>query len=281
VDINERLDQIKTYLSDMDGTLWLGNHLIDGADDFLALLREQGKQCIFLTNNSSKNRSFYQRKLLELGIEVTMESIVTSIEVLIYYLNRVKPGASLFPLGTGYFLQELAKAGFSLEFHYGRPVDFVVLGFDQTLTYEKLSTACRYIRKGVPYLASHPDLTCPIEGGEFIPDCGAITELIKSATGREPQAVTGKPNPLMVEMLEQEKTLEKNEMAVIGDRLYTDIALGVNSGIASILVLSGETTPDKARRSTVKPDYIFPSIKELACRLRKPQSLSGDCHGQK
>lgn len=264
----ERLHQIKCFLTDMDGTVWLGNDLIDGATEFIALLREQGKECIFFTNNSSKNRSFYRSKLMALGIEVPLDNILTSTEVLIYYLNGIKPGASLFPLGTGYFLQELVKAGFNLEFQYGRTIDFVVLGFDQTLTYDKLSIACRYIRKGVPYLASHPDLTCPIDGGEFIPDCGAMIEMIQAATGRAPQAVTGKPNPLMVEMLLQERSLDKNEIAVIGDRLYTDIKVGINSGISSILVFSGETSPEIAGKSEIKADYSFPSIKELTGLLK-------------
>ncbi len=264
----DKLHQIKCFLTDMDGTIWLGNDLIKGAAEFITLLREQGKQCIFFTNNSSKNRSFYLGKLKELGIEVTLKNILTSTEVLIYYLNGIKPKASLYPLGTGYFLQELTKAGFNLEFQYGRPVDFVVVGFDQTLTYDKLSAACRFIQRGVPYLASHPDLTCPIEDGEFIPDCGAIIELIKAATGREPQAVTGKPDPLMVEMLVQNRGLKKHEMAVIGDRLYTDIKVGINSGITSILVLSGETSLEWVEKNETKPDYIFPSVKEITALLK-------------
>ena len=269
MDKNERLHQIQCFITDMDGTIWLGNDLIDGAAEFVALLREQEKECFFFTNNSSKNSSFYQSKLMALGIEADLDHILTSTEVLIYYLNRIKPKASLFPLGTGYFLQELARAGFNLEFQYGRTIDFVVVGFDQTLTYDKLSIACRYIRQGVPYLASHPDLTCPIEGGEFIPDCGAMIEMIQAATNQAPQAVTGKPNSLMVEMLVEQRNLKKGEMAVIGDRLYTDICVGINSGIGSILVFSGETSPEMAGKSEIIPDYTFPSVKELADHLKE------------
>ncbi len=269
----ERLAQIKYFLTDMDGTIWLGERLIDGAADFISLIREQGKECIFFSNNSSKNRSFYRDKLSRLGIAASLEDILTSTEVLIYYLNKIKPGASLFPLGTGYFLQELSKAGFNLEFDYGRPVDFVVVGFDQTLNYAKLAAACRFIRKGVPYLASHPDLTCPIEGGEFIPDCGAITALLQAATGQPPHVVAGKPNPLTVEALTQRKKAGKDTLAVVGDRLYTDIALGHNCGLTSILVLSGETTAQELKQSRLKPDYVFPSVKELALKMRKYAEL--------
>jgi HAD superfamily hydrolase (TIGR01450 family) len=144
----------------------------------------------------------------------------------------------------------------------------VVVAFDQTLTYEKLASACRYISGGVPYIATHPDFTCPIEGGQFIPDCGAIIELIKAATGISPLQVMGKPNPLMVEMLVRDSGLDKKEVAVIGDRLYTDIAAGANSGLISILVLSGETRKEDVHACKIKPDYIFPSVKELARHLQ-------------
>jgi NagD protein len=259
----EVLKKVKCFLLDMDGTINLGDKLIDGAKEFFDILENQGKNYIFVTNNSSRNIDHYQKKLARLGLEVTKDQILTSTEVLIHYLNDLKPKAKIFPVGTEHFEHELTKAGFNLIYELGQQIDFVAVGFDMSLDYEKLSNACRYIDKGVPYVATHPDIRCPIAGGEFIPDCGAIIAFIKAATGKNSEKIVGKPEPAMVDFLVKKMNLSKTEMAMIGDRLYTDIAMGINSSIISILVLTGETSRDDVAKSEFKPDFVMDSIKDI------------------
>lgn len=265
--IKDKLSGIRCFLLDMDGTVYLGSKPIPGAKEFIQCIANQGLQYIFLTNNSSKNSLFYIDKLKSMGIECGMNNIITSTDVLMDYLKKNLPEAVLFPVGTDYFIEDLSKNGFSLVYEYHpektNVVDYVTLGFAMNLTYAKISDACRYIQKGVPYLATHPDYTCPIEGGDYIPDCGAMIEFIKAATGVEPEMVMGKPNPLIAEMVLEKNNLNKGEIAIIGDRLYTDIKQGINSKIASVLVLSGETTEEDLQRSDIKPDLTVNNIMDL------------------
>ena len=142
-------------------------------------------------------------------------------------------------------------------------VDYVVVGFDQTLTYERLTIACRLIDKGVPYVATHPDVRCPIEGGEFIPDTGAMLELIKTATGKAPQLIFGKPYQYMVDVVLDKTGFAKDEIAMVGDRLATDIAFGLNNDILSIMVLTGEASMEDVEKGKIKPDIILPHAKEI------------------
>lgn len=260
------------FLLDMDGTIYLGESLIEGAREFLDLLERQGKSYCFLTNNSSKSAGAYLDKLRYFGIEAERKNLAISTDVLIYYLQKRTPGASLYPVGTGEFERELTGAGFTLVHQYREhhPVDYVVVGFDTTLNYQKLFDATRYVREGVPYIATHPDLNCPLEGGIYMPDCGAIIAFIEASTGIQPAEIAGKPNPLVIDYLAESRGLEKSKMAIVGDRLYTDIQLGENSKITSILVLSGESTREDAETGAIKPDHIFDSIKELYRKLKEP-----------
>ena len=258
------------FLFDLDGTIYLGNELIDGARELLSLLKKQGKSYCFLTNNSSKSPGAYLDKLSGFGITVNPENLVTSTDVLIYYLNRAMPRASLYPVGTKALEEELRKAGFNLVHEYRDDplVDSVVVGFDTTLHYQKLFEATRYIRKGVPYIATHPDLNCPLEEGVQMPDCGAIIAFIEASTGIAPAEIAGKPNPLVIDYLVETRGLKRNRAAIVGDRLYTDIQLGKNGKIRSILVLSGETTKEDLHGAAIKPDYIFAGVKELYRALK-------------
>jgi HAD superfamily hydrolase (TIGR01457 family) len=261
------LKDIKCFLLDMDGTFYLGNELIEGALDFLDILKKQGKQFLFLTNNSSKNKAAYKDKLNKMGCEVEEENVFTSGEATTIYLNKIKKGASIFLLGTPFLEHEFEKAGFRLIKDRSERPDFVVLGFDTTLTYEKLWIACDLIRDGVEYIATHPDFNCPLEGGKCMPDTGSMIRMIEGSTERTP-LVIGKPYKYIIEAITEKYGLKKEELAMVGDRLYTDIKVGVNSGIASILVLSGETTEEMHRNSDVKADFVFPSIKELGDAIR-------------
>ena len=140
----------------------------------------------------------------------------------------------------------------------------MVVGFDMSLDYEKLAIACRLIDRGVPYVATHPDVRCPIEGGEFIPDCGAMIKLIETATGKKPAAITGKPYHYMVDVVMERTGYKKDEIAMVGDRLSTDIAFGLNNGILSVLVLTGEATLEDVEKENILPDIILPHAADIA-----------------
>lgn len=260
------LRDIHCYLLDMDGTIYLGNELIDGAKEFLDVLRREKTRALFLTNNSSKNRMNYVEKLRRLGIDATPEDIFTSGEATAMFLRKRYPnGATLFVLGTPPLMEELEHAGFAVKSTRKEgleDVDEVVLGFDTTLTYEKLWAACDLVRAKGSYIATHPDFNCPLEGGAFMPDAGAMIAFIHASTEVMP-TVIGKPEHTMVDTVLEKYGLQKKELAMVGDRLYTDIAMGEKAGITSILVFSGETTHADYDASTTRATYTFPSVKEL------------------
>lgn len=263
----DRLKSINCFLLDMDGTFFLGSQIIDGALDFIDTLRKQGKRFIFLTNNSSMGKTAYREKLNGMGCGVGPDDIFTSGEAAIIYLKSIKEGARIFLMGTPYLEDEFERAGFILV--KGRDIrpDFVVLGFDKTLTYEKIWIACDFLRDGVPYIATHPDINCPIEGRKYMPDTGSMIKLFEASTGRLP-TIIGKPYKYIVNAVTAKYNLKKDEVAMVGDRLYTDIRLGKNSGITSILVLTGETTLEDYQSSDIQADCVFPSIKELGEAIR-------------
>lgn len=258
----KNIKDIGCFLLDMDGTIYLGDKLIDGALDFLNTLKAQNKRYIFLTNNSSKNRYAYVNKLSRLGIDVKEDEVFTSGEGTTIYLKGLHPGAKVFLLGTGLLEEEFEKAGFVLVRDRNERPDFVVLGFDTTLTYEKLWIACDWIREGIPYYATHPDFNCPLEDGKVMPDTGSMIELIYASTNIRPYVI-GKPNREIIEAICSKYQLDKEGMAIVGDRLYTDIKTGENAGITSILVLSGETTSKDYEESSITASFVYPSVREI------------------
>lgn len=261
-----KLEDIKLFLLDMDGTIYLGDELIDGAKEFLTKIKEQGKEYIFLTNNSSKSKAVYKQKLARLDIEADEEEVFTSGEATIIYLNNNKKCAKIFLLGTPLLEKEFMDAGFILVKGRDESPDFVVLGFDTSLTYEKLWIACDYIREGVHYIATHPDFNCPLAEGRFMPDAGAIISFIEASTGERP-LVIGKPNKLIIDSIIDKYGHKREDIAMVGDRLYTDIKVGENSGISTILVLSGETQMQEYQDSDVTASLVYPSVKEIAEEL--------------
>ena len=248
----------KLFILDMDGTFYLGGRLIEGSLDFMRRLEERGTGYIFFTNNSSRTPDFYSRKLAGMGCRTDVSSIVSSGDVTIKYLKENYPSSAVYLAGTPELGESFAKAGIRLT---GDRPDIVVVAFDTSLTYEKLTRICTYIRGGALFLATHPDLNCPTEDG-YIPDCGSMCAMITASTGVKPKYL-GKPNPETVDMIRLITGVGKEDMAFVGDRLYTDIAIGVNNGITSILVLTGETSLEDARKSDIRPDYIFASLGEL------------------
>ncbi len=253
----------KCLLLDMDGTIYLGNQLIDGAKDFLSEIRKLNKNYIFVTNNSSKDKKAYVEKLKGLGIEAEPSDIFGSGDATINYLLKKKKNPRVFLMGTKALESSFEEAGMELVRERDKEIDFVVLGFDTTLTYEKLWIACDYIISGVDYIATHPDFVCPLEGGKTMPDTGAMIELIKAATNGKTPTVIGKPNHHIVDGILERYNLKKEDLVMVGDRVYTDVRTGVENGITSVLVLSGESTMETVENSPIKPDYIFNSVKEM------------------
>ncbi len=262
-----RLKKIKCFLFDMDGTINLGAELIPGLEGFFDKLKEAGRSYYLVTNNSSKDHAYYAEKMNGMGVKVTVDEVLISSDALVNLLNHTKPGARLFVLGTPALQSVLRIGGFTLTTRLDEETDYVVVGFDQTLTYNNLAIACRLIDRGVPYIATHPDVRCPIEGGEYIPDTGAFLSCIRTATGKEPYCITGKPYGYMVDTVMERTGLQKDEIAMVGDRLMTDIRFGTDNGIFSILVLTGEATVKDVESGPVKPDMILRHAKELLSYL--------------
>lgn len=258
-----RLKNIKCFLFDMDGTINLGMELIPGMEGFFDKLKEAGRKYYLVTNNSSKDHGHYVRKMSAMGVPVTENEVLISSDALVATLKHTKPQARLFVLGTPELKTVIKRGGFTLTSRLEEETDYVVVGFDQTLTYETLTIACRLIDRGVPYIATHPDVRCPIEGGEYIPDTGAFLSCIKTATGKDPEYITGKPYRYMVDAVMDRTGLKKEEIAMVGDRLMTDIRFGTDNGILSVLVLTGEATLEDVEKGSVKPDIILPHAREI------------------
>jgi len=255
----ERLRRVRAFLLDMDGTVYLGPNPIPGSPEFLRFLVESGRKRLFFTNNPTVDAARYAAKLEGMGIVAEASDILTSGEATARYLASETPYRRVYVVGTSSFEDELRRAG--IEPVFDQP-EAVVLAFDKTLTYAKLEQACLLLRAGLPYIATNPDKVCPTEYG-YIPDCAATAALLSAATnGREPKYI-GKPNAEMIRMGLQKLGVRPEETAMVGDRLYTDMQMAYNAGIASILVLSGETTREVLARTERQPDYVFESVREL------------------
>jgi len=258
------LSKVRCFLIDLDGTLYLGDQLLPGALSFIELLKERDLSFLLLTNNSSCHRKQYGEKLRGLGMDVPDDFIYTSGEATAKVLSRDQSGARVHVVGTPALEEVFIEHGFQLV---DTDPDVVVLGFDTTITYKKLWLLCDFVRGGVPYIATHPDLNCPIEGG-YMPDIGAMIVFVEASTGRRPDIIVGKPSRIIVEALELKTGSCANELAMVGDRLYTDIALGKH-GLTTVLVLSGETHREDLQDSEIQPDYVVENLEELATLVRK------------
>lgn len=253
------LAEIKLFVLDMDGTFYLGEEILEGSLEFLEKVSGGGKQFLFFTNNSSKSPELYIEKLRRMDCHITRDQIMTSGDVTICYLKRNHPGKRVYLMGTPALEDSFRQAGILLV---EEEPQIVVVGFDMTLTYQKLERACTFIRNGAEFLATHMDINCPTRQG-MIPDCGAMCKLIESSTGRQPRFL-GKPAPETLEMVLEQTGFQRGETAFVGDRLYTDVATGVNNGAKGLLVLSGETGPEDLKESVIRPDGVFLSLKEMA-----------------
>lgn len=258
-EIREKLARVRCFLLDMDGTFYLGERLIEGSLDFLAALERTGRTARFLTNNSSKSASVYAEKLKKMGVPEKYRDVMSSGHAAARYCLTHFPGKKGYLLGNPMLTEELCAMG--LELTQDDP-DYVLVAFDTTLDYAKMCKVCDFIRAGKPYIATHPDFNCPTETG-FIPDMGAIMAFIEASTGRKADVIVGKPHRGIVDEALARTGFELGEMAMVGDRLYTDVATGVNHGMTGILVLSGEATMEDAAASDVKPDLIFGKLADM------------------
>lgn len=252
-------DDVKLFLLDMDGTFYLGDCLIDGSLSFIDRVQKTGRDFLFLTNNSSHNAAFYVERLHRMGLDVPRSKILTSGEATCEIISEKYPAKRAYVLGNEYLIEEFHEAGIPVD---DANPEIAVIGFDTTLTYEKMRKICDLVRAGLPYIATHPDFNCPTENG-FMPDIGAIIAFIEASTGRRPDLIVGKPNTGIVEAAVRRTHIAPAQMAMVGDRLYTDIETGIRSGMLSVLVMSGETTREMLASSATRPDYTFDRLCDI------------------
>ncbi len=258
------LKEKKLFLLDMDGTIYEGGRLFAGTMPLLQAIRDRGGRYLFLTNNSSASVEDYVQRLRGMGIEATREDFFTSSQATALVLQQEYPGALVYCMGTDSLKEELRRQGISLAETPGPEVSVALAGFDRQLNYQKLLDMCELLRRqSVAYLATNPDWVCPVEGGNFIPDCGAMCQMLEHAVHRLPRVI-GKPEPLMVQYAMASTGFGPGETLMIGDRLYTDIAAGNRAGVDSLCVLSGEATLRDVEESPDKPAYLLADVGVLA-----------------
>ena len=268
--------KIKHVALDMDGTIYLGSTLFPYTQAFLQTLRDNGISYSFLTNNPTKSSNDYLLKLQKLGIDATEEQMYTSSIATIDYIHMQYPEAKrIFTLGTPSMQAEFKKAGFEITSDSANDVpDILVVAFDTTLEYSRLCRAAWWASKtDIPYIATNPDWVCPTDQPTILVDCGSLCKAIEGATKRQPDIVIGKPNPNMLYCIRDKYNLKDGEIAMVGDRIYTDVATAQNAGSFGVLVLSGETTLEVSLTYDRQPDLTALSIKEFGELLQKSRQL--------
>lgn len=255
---------------DMDGTIYSGDTLFACTLPFLRLLDDLGIGHTFLTNNPSKSTAEYLAHLARMGITATADQLYTSTQATIDFLKRHRPELRrLFALGTQGLHDELSAAGYELTpDDPAAPPDAVLVGFDKTLTYARLCRAAWWIKQGKPFFATNPDRVCPTDEPTVLVDCGSITAALEKATGIAPHKVFGKPDPSMLDGILHRHALKPENLAMVGDRLYTDMAMARRAGAQGVLVLTGEATAAEAEACVPRPDVTVPSLAEFGELLR-------------
>ena len=259
------LKQKKLFLLDMDGTIYLGDTLFDGTLDFLNRVREKGGKYLFVTNNSSRSVTAYVARLEGMGIPAAADDFLTSVDALIWYLRGKYDDALIYAFGTRTFREQLAEAGFRVTDKLEEGISLLVCGFDTELTFQKLEDACILLGRGVDFVATNPDWVCPTSYGS-VPDCGSVCEMLFRATGRRPKFI-GKPEPEMALLSMERYGYSREETVLIGDRIYTDIACGVNAGIDTAFVLSGEGVPADIEKFHIRPSETYRNIRDIFERM--------------
>jgi len=249
------------FIFDLDGTVYLGDRLLPGAKAAIGALRAAGRRLCFLSNKPIQSRQAYAEKLSRLGLPTEVEEVVNSSYVLARYLAREAPGARCYVIGEPPLVAELARAGLTPV--DGPDVDYVVVAFDRTFSYAKLDVALQAVtRYGARLIATNPDRTCPVEGGE-IPDCAGMIGAVEGVTGRRVAPVVGKPSSIMLDVALETVGLGARDCAIVGDRLETDIAMGKAGGLSTILVLTGITRAGDPEIARWQPDHVIASLDDL------------------
>lgn len=256
----------RLYLFDMDGTIYRGEDLFDGTLKLLDHIRQTGGRYVFITNNSSKSVDDYMEKLRRFGIETEKDSFFTSSQATLLYLRENYPGVKVYCQGTKSLVNELREGGLDVTEEIEGDVGLVLVGYDTELTMGKVRKTCQLLQRDIPFIGTNPDLCCPVESG-FVPDCGSICMMIGNATGRKPVYV-GKPNPQMVQLAAGRLGFMLEETVVVGDRLYTDIASGINAGVVSVCVLTGEATVADILQGKIKPTLTFKDVQGMLNALK-------------
>lgn len=260
----------KLFLMDLDGTVYLDEDLLPGAAEFLTWARLRGYPVRYLTNNSSRGVEAGLEKMRRLGVPARREEFLTAVEATVFYLRSNHPMSDIYYIiGTESFKNQLREAGFTIRETPAEDVTVLLVAYDTELTYQKVVDGCRLLARGVRYLATNPDLACPTGFG-FVPDCGAICAFIGQATGKTPVFI-GKPDPTMIHLALEQTGCKPEETLMVGDRLYTDIACGINGGVDTALVLTGEATRAEGLSSDTPPTVICENLAELLAALQAAQ----------
>jgi len=248
------------WLFDLDGTIYLGERLIPGADAAIAALRAAGRRVAFLSNKPLQTRAEYAAKLTRLGVPAAPADVINSSLVLARYLRDRDPGAPVFVIGEPPMLDEMRAHGF--EVRSDERVRWVVIAFDRTFDYAKLNVALQAVKQGARLIATNPDRTCPVEGGE-IPDCAGMIAAVEAVTDKKVEAIVGKPSPIILEVALAALGVPARDAAIVGDRIETDIVMGRRLGLGTVLVLSGVTRADDPRIAAAAPDHVVRSVRDL------------------
>ena len=253
----------KLFLLDIDGTIAIDGVLIDGTKEFMSHVLNIGGKYIFITNNSTKSIKDYTEKFTELGIKVNESNFITASYATALYLKEHYKEKKIFVVGTKSFIDELRTFKLNITEEIEDDIRCAVVAYDNELTYKKIEKICEILstNKDIEYIGTNPDLVCPTKFG-FVPDCGAICNMIKAAVKKEPIFI-GKPNKIIGNLCIKKSGFKKEEVLIIGDRLYTDIACGINSNIDTVLLLTGEAKKEDIETTIFKPDYVFEDIKRL------------------
>ncbi|MGC9318700.1 MAG: HAD-IIA family hydrolase [Armatimonadota bacterium] len=251
------------YLFDLDGTIYLGEELIPGADLAVASLRQRGARVLFLSNKPIARRETYAEKLTRLGIPASADDVVNSPLASARYLSREHPGARVMVLGEAPLERELLEAGVELTERV-EEAEIVLVSWDRQITYQQLDAAHQALLRGARFFATNPDVVCPLEGGRTVPDSGANIAYLQASTGRQLEVLIGKPSPIITEMAMAQIGLQARQCLMVGDRLDTDMAMGETAGLDTALVLTGVTSREDLERSEREPTYVLHSVAELA-----------------
>lgn len=249
------------YAFDLDGTVYLGDALIEGAAGVVATLRGTGARVVFVTNKPLETSADYAAKLTRLGIPTLPIDVISAIDALVLYLHDNHPGARLLAVAEPLLIEELRLAGFEVT---GDPLktDVVVVSFDRTFDYDKLTRAYQAVNAGAVIVATNPDPYCPTPDGG-LPDCAAMLAAIEACTGERAEAIVGKPSVHMARALLDRLGVPAADAVMVGDRLLTDVTMGLSAGMASVLVLSGVTTLEHLAESSVTPTYVLEDVRGL------------------